>query len=84
MTVQEKDICKIIENNETLLHLLLSALLINNKNLETQHKSFTVKQIGECYVVEETKSYKLDKRFLEENKKELFEIYNNMKKAKLF
>ena len=77
----EKDICEIIKNNETLVHLLLSALLTNNKtSLKTQHKTFTVKQIGECYLVEEIKSYKLDKNFFQENQEELKEIYKKYKK----
>lgn len=71
---------KELKCSEGLLHLLLSAILLNNKNLETDFKSFSVKKMNDCYFVEEIRTYKLDKKFLEENKNKLWNEYKNIEK----
>lgn len=68
--------------SEGLLHLLLSAVLLNNKNLETDFKSFSIKKVNDCYFIEETRTYKLDKKFLLENKNKLLNEYKNIEKEK--
>lgn len=68
--------------SEGLLHLLLSAILLNNKNLETDFKSFSIKKVNGYYFIEETRTYKLDKNFLTENKNRLLNEYKNIEKEK--
>lgn len=78
--MEEKEIMKC---SEGLLHLLLSAILLNNKKLETNFKSLNVKKTDNTYIVEETRTYKLDKNFLEKNKKILWNEYKNIEKSDL-
>lgn len=69
--------------SEGLLHLLLSAILINDKKLETEFKSLNIKKMNDYIIVEETRTYKLDNKFLEENRNRLLNEYKNIKRKNI-
>lgn len=66
--------------SEGLLHLLLSTILLKERKLETDFKSFSIKKMSDYILVEETRTYKLNKKFLEENKNKLWTEYKNIEK----
>ena len=76
----DKNEKKELKCSEGLLHVLLSAILLNDKKMETDFKSFSVKKMNDYIIVEETRTYKLDKNFLEENKNRLWNEYKNLEK----